>query len=891
MVIVKKVAKLLLCISVLSGLMGSKTVHRAYADSSLSSTIVITDTTLSIGETTTVTITFSEKVIGFTEADLTVPNGTLSGLASSDGGIMWTATLTPSAGIEDATNVITLDNTGIADAAGNTGTGSTDSNNYAMDTLRPSAVIVIEDTALTVGKTSLVTITFSEAVTGLTSADLTVPNGTLSGLTSSDGGITWTATLTPNANIEDMTNIITLYNTGVVDEAGNSGSGSTDSNNYAIDTLRPSAEIVIEDTALTIGETTLVTITFSEAVIGFTEADLTVPNGTLSGLSSSDGGITWTATLTPSANIKDTTNVITLDNTGVADFAGNAGSGSTDSDNYVIDTVRPSAEIAIEDTALTIGETTLVTITFSEALIGFTEADLTVPNGTLSGLASSDGGIMWTATLTPSANVEDTTNVITLYNTGVADFAGNAGSGSTDSDNYVIDTVRPSAVIVIEDTALTIGETTLVTITFSEAVIGFTEADLTVPNGTLSGLASSDGGITWTATLTPQANVNVQDHSITLHNDGIADIAGNPGEGVTLSNTYSISTVPLPDNSSAESSWTPSTPVQISVTSTNGILSIPTGMSGVVGLDGEIFISVPAGAFTEDIRLSIQKIPETPNMLSSKQVLASPIFAIVNSVSKKPSKPVSLTLTFDRGSLKEDQTPAVFYYDEVNKAWSEVEGGTIQGNKISVSIDQFGKYAVLALDKSPGDIIEDPSKELILHDISNHWAEENVRQAIRTGIVSGYPDGNFKPNASVTRAEFLLMLMNIVNVKAAVMDRSFSDTAEIGEWAKQAVADALHAGIVTGYADGSFRPNANITRAEMAVMVARGLDLSGAENAAALFADHDSIPAWAVPAVTALKNLAVLKGTSGNTFSPTREATRAEAVTVLINVLNQLSIK
>ncbi|MFI2859326.1 Ig-like domain-containing protein [Paenibacillus sp. JSM ZJ436] len=890
MVIVKKVAKLLLCISVLSGLMGSKTVHRAYADSSLSSTIVITDTTLSIGETTTVTITFSEKVIGFTEADLTVPNGTLSGLASSDGGITWTATLTPSENIEDMTNVITLDNTGVADAAGNTGTGTTDSNNYAIDTLRPSAVIVIEDTALTVGKTSLVTITFSEAVTGLTSADLTVPNGTLSGLAPVDEGITWTATLTPSSNIEDMTNVITLYNTGVADAAGNTGTGTTDSNNYAIDTLRPSAVIVIEDTALTVGKTSLVTITFSEAVTGLTSADLTVPNGTLSGLAPVDEGITWTATLTPSANIEDMTNVITLYNTGVVDEAGNAGSGSTDSNNYAIDTLRPSAEVEIRDTALTIGKTSLVTITFSETVTGFTEADLTVPNGTLSGLASSDGGITWTATLTPSSNIEDTTNVITLDNTGVADFAGNSGSGSTDSNNYAIDTLRPSAVIAIEDTALTTGETSLVTITFSEAVIGFKEDRLTVPNGTLSGLSSSDG-ITWTATLTPQANVNVQDHSITLHNDGIADIAGNPGEGVTLSNTYSISTVPLPDSSSTESSWIPSTPVQISVTSTNGILSIPTGMSGVVGLDGEILISVPAGAFTEDIRLSIQKIPETPNMLSSKQVLASPIFAIVNSVSKKPSKPVSLTLTFDRGSLKEDQTPAVFYYDEVNKAWSEVEGGTIQGNKISVSIDQFGKYAVLALDKSPGDIIEDPSKELILHDISNHWAEENVRQAIRTGIVSGYPDGTFKPNASVTRAEFLLMLMNIVNVKAAVMDRSFSDTAEIGEWAKQAVADALHAGIVTGYADGSFRPNANITRAEMAVMVARGLDLSGAENAAALFADHDSIPAWAVPAVTALKNLAVLKGTSGNTFSPTREATRAEAVTVLINVLNQLSIK
>ncbi|MCM3262453.1 Ig-like domain-containing protein, partial [Paenibacillus lautus] len=114
-------------------------------------------------------------------------------------------------------------------------------------------------------------------------------------------------------------------NTGVQNAAGNAGAGTTDSNNYAIDTRRPIATIVVTDTALSICETSTVTITFSEAVIGFTNADLTVANGTLSAVSSSDGGITWTATLTPTSGIIDATNIITLDNTGVADLAGNAG--------------------------------------------------------------------------------------------------------------------------------------------------------------------------------------------------------------------------------------------------------------------------------------------------------------------------------------------------------------------------------------------------------------------------------------------------------------------------------------------------------------------------------------------------------------------------------------
>jgi len=504
-------------------------------------TIVVADTALRAGETSVVTITFSEAVSGFTTADLTVANGTVTGLSSSDGGITWTGTLTPSASITDTSNLITLDNTGIADLAGNAGSGTTDSNNYAVDTQRPTATIVVADNALNIGETSLVTITFSEAVTGFTLADLTVANGSLSGLSSSDGGITWTATLTPSASVSDATNLIILANTGVADAAGNNGSGTTSSNNYAVDTQRPTASIVVADTSLSVGETSLVTITFNEAVTGFTAADLTVANGTVTGLSSGDGGITWTGTLTPSASTSDTSNLITLDNTGVSDAAGNAGSGTTDSNNYAIDTARPTATVVVADPTVGAGETSVVTITFSEAVTGFTLADMTVANGSLSGLSTSDN-ITYTATFTPSAGVSDATNLITLNNTGVVDGAGNTGSGTTDSNNYAVDTQRPTATIVVADTALSVGETSLVTITFSEAVSGFDNSDLSIANGTLSAVSSSDGGITWTATFTPALGVSDTSNVIVLNNTGVSDAAGNTGTGTTNSNNYQVDT-------------------------------------------------------------------------------------------------------------------------------------------------------------------------------------------------------------------------------------------------------------------------------------------------------------------------------------------------------------
>jgi hypothetical protein len=327
--------------------------------------------------------------------------------------------------------------------------------------------IVVSDTALTAGETSLVTFTFSEAVLAFDNTDIAVVNGTLSAVGSADGGITWTATLTPTADLTAATNVIAVDLNGVTDSVGTPGVGTTDSNNYAIDTARPTATIAVADTALAAGETSAVTITFSEAVTGFTNADLTIANGALSAVASADGGITWTATFTPTADVTDTTNVIAADLTGVTDTAGNAGTGTTNSNNYAIDTARPTATIAVADTALRVGETSAVTFTFSEAVTGFTNADLTIANGTLSAVASGDGGITWTATLTPTADVTDTTNLITLANTGVADAAGNTGIGTTDSNNYAIDTARPTATIAVADTALAAGETSAVTITFS----------------------------------------------------------------------------------------------------------------------------------------------------------------------------------------------------------------------------------------------------------------------------------------------------------------------------------------------------------------------------------------------------------------------------------------
>ncbi|KJV04932.1 Ig-like domain-containing protein, partial [Methylocucumis oryzae] len=465
----------------------------------------------------------------FTNTDLTVENGSLSNVSSNDSGITWTATLTPDSNVTDTTNTLTLDLTGISDLAGNSGVGSANSGNYSIDTTRPAlaSAITLSDAALKIGDTTTVTFSFTEAVSGFTVAGVNVANGVLTNLITNDGGTTWTATLTPDSNVTDTTNTLTLDLTGINDLAGNSGVGSVNSGNYSIDTTRPAlaSAITVSDTALKIGDTATVAFSFTEAASGFTTADVAVANGVLTNLITNDGGITWTATLTPDSNVTDATNTLTLDLTGISDLAGNSGVGSSTSGNYTLDTTRPAlaSAITVSDTALKIGDTATVTFSFTEAVSGFTVADVAVANGVLANLITNDGGITWTATLTPNSNVTDTTNTLTLDLTGINDLAGNSGVGSSTSGNYSIDTTRPAlaSAITVSDTALKIGDTATVTFSFTEAVSGFTVAGVNVANGVLTDLTTSDSGITWTATLTPDSNVTDTTNMLTLDLTGI----------------------------------------------------------------------------------------------------------------------------------------------------------------------------------------------------------------------------------------------------------------------------------------------------------------------------------------------------------------------------------
>lgn len=322
--------------------------------------------------------------------------------------------------------------------------------------------------------------------------------------------------------------------------------------------------------------------------------------------------------------------------------------------------------------------------------------------------------------------------------------------------------------------------------------------------------------------------------------------------------------------------------------STDGALKLPAGKAGQVSLGDAVKISIPANATDKELILTIEELTDSLKLITKNDVLASPIFEILKNFSENFIKEITLTFAFDPKILTDDQEPCVFYYDESKQVWVRV-GGEISGNTITVEVNHFTKFAVFGVEKD-SDSTSNTEQPTSFNDISGHWAEDNIKQAVSAGIVSGYQDGTFKPNRAVTRAEFAVMLMNALKPQGDEAALTFTDKEKIGTWAQKSVMQAVYAGIITGHEDNTFRPDAEITRSEMATMIAKAWAQTVEVKTATGFADDKYIPDWAKGAAAAMKELGIIEGKSTNQFAPNDKTTRAEAVTVLLRMLAQKSM-
>ncbi|MCW5303844.1 hypothetical protein D5042_15325 [Verminephrobacter eiseniae] len=422
--------------------------------------------------------------------------------------------------------------------------------------------ITMDNSALKAGETARVTVfidnTYNPVLRGtgtrlrLDGLDFSQAPGTVLYVTSETvaGGDNYYFDLTPTPNTQNAGGTIRMS----IPASGDRPAINL-SKTYTADTQRPTLATTYRfspDCDLTAGDTATITFSFSEPVTGFTIDDLTIPTGkgTLSNLRTTDGGTTWTVDLRAPATLPANTPEdvqITVNMAGITDAAGNAGTGSATLATYSLGNKPPSIVSVVGPTSIVLDDTDVtITFTFSEAVTGFTLANINLDNSSASPYityspkapVSADGGRTWTITYRAAPRTTDSTNTVSIRNLdGVRDLAGNAAvpNSSASTDNYEVDAEDPHPTSATFDKArLTAGETATVTITFNESVVsGLTEAAIQIANGSVSNLrsvAGSDGRV-WTVTFTPTANLARTSSSITVNVDGLRDRAGNTSSG------------------------------------------------------------------------------------------------------------------------------------------------------------------------------------------------------------------------------------------------------------------------------------------------------------------------------------------------------------------------
>ncbi|MBE3586839.1 MAG: S-layer homology domain-containing protein [Thermoanaerobacter sp.] len=225
--------------------------------------------------------------------------------------------------------------------------------------------------------------------------------------------------------------------------------------------------------------------------------------------------------------------------------------------------------------------------------------------------------------------------------------------------------------------------------------------------------------------------------------------------------------------------------------------------------------------------------------------------------------------------------------------------------------------------------------EALFSDLSGHWAGKEIGELAQLGLVSGYPGGKFLPEKSVTRAEFTAILVRVLGWtgggKPAAAAAEIDLPPDLPAWAAGEIREALLRGIVSGYPDGTFKPDRPVNRAEAAAILARVLQVTGlagddgeagstgvgnyTQNTSGAsggrgdaasgvqprspgapdgsstpvsaktgsspsYRDWDAVPGWARPSVTLVTEVRLMAGYPGGRFAPGQPLTRAQAAVI-----------
>lgn len=177
----------------------------------------------------------------------------------------------------------------------------------------------------------------------------------------------------------------------------------------------------------------------------------------------------------------------------------------------------------------------------------------------------------------------------------------------------------------------------------------------------------------------------------------------------------------------------------------------------------------------------------------------------------------------------------------------------------------------------------------LFSDISGHWAENYINAIAEKNIITGYPDGTFRPDETVTRAELVTMAARMLNLDTGDYIPGFSDiTSE--DWYAGAVTAALKYGMVSK--DDKFRPDDSVTREEMCKILSYTMGYTNEiqtsyENLESKYSDYSTISLWALPYVAYMYDNDIVTGVEETKFAPKEFATRGQVATIIFRILKK----
>src|SRR5665648_972661 len=176
-----------------------------------------------------------------------------------------------------------------------------------------------------------------------------------------------------------------------------------------------------------------------------------------------------------------------------------------------------------------------------------------------------------------------------------------------------------------------------------------------------------------------------------------------------------------------------------------------------------------------------------------------------------------------------------------------------------------------------------PAFATTVSDISGHWAQTTIQSWVDNGLIKGYPDGTFKPDNNITRAEFIT-LVNRAFEYTNTAPISFTDVNQ-NAWYASAIGVAVEAGYISGYPDGTMKPENPISREEAATIIMRIKNLVANPAAVSVYTDASSIT-WGKGEVGAVTAAKIMQGYPDGSFMPRGLITRAETVIALDNAMH-----